>query len=299
MLAVVRAGAAGAARSAAGREQERGAGDQRQVEWTSSHRDDPFSAGSRSLRSHSRRAAGPLEPSSWRIVRQSPRLARPMPPRHFLTGAELTAAELDALLDRAIELKAAPLLLAGARRAERRADLPEAIDPHAAVVRGRHRRAGRPSRRAARRRAAALARRVAARHRPRALPACRRRGRAHRARCDARGAGASTARSPSSTCSPRGTIPARRWPTCSRCARRSARLRGAAPRLRRRRQQRRALARAARHARRAARRGGLAARLCAGGDLAVARRRHGLAHAAHRSARGRGTARRPSTPTCG
>jgi ornithine carbamoyltransferase len=34
----------------------------------------------------------------WRIV-----------PRHFLTGAELSAAELDALLDRAIELKRAPL----------------------------------------------------------------------------------------------------------------------------------------------------------------------------------------------
>ncbi len=31
------------------------------------------------------------------------------PPRHFLTGAELTAGELDALLDRALELKAAPL----------------------------------------------------------------------------------------------------------------------------------------------------------------------------------------------
>lgn len=30
-------------------------------------------------------------------------------PRHFLTGAELTAAELDALLDRAVALKAAPL----------------------------------------------------------------------------------------------------------------------------------------------------------------------------------------------
>jgi len=30
-------------------------------------------------------------------------------PRQFLTGAELTAAELDALLDRALELKAAPL----------------------------------------------------------------------------------------------------------------------------------------------------------------------------------------------
>jgi ornithine carbamoyltransferase len=32
-----------------------------------------------------------------------------MHPRHFLTGAELGAAELDALLDRAIELKGAPL----------------------------------------------------------------------------------------------------------------------------------------------------------------------------------------------
>jgi ornithine carbamoyltransferase len=31
------------------------------------------------------------------------------PPRHFLTGAELTAPELHALLDRALELKAAPL----------------------------------------------------------------------------------------------------------------------------------------------------------------------------------------------
>jgi ornithine carbamoyltransferase len=31
-----------------------------------------------------------------------------MTPRHFITGAELTAAELDALLDRALELKRAP-----------------------------------------------------------------------------------------------------------------------------------------------------------------------------------------------
>src|SRR6202051_1557112 len=34
-------------------------------------------------------------------------------PRHFLTGAELTAAELDALLERAIELKRAPLSSSG------------------------------------------------------------------------------------------------------------------------------------------------------------------------------------------
>jgi ornithine carbamoyltransferase len=40
---------------------------------------------------------------------RAPRLVGPMHPRHFLTGAELGAAELDALLDRAIELKGAPL----------------------------------------------------------------------------------------------------------------------------------------------------------------------------------------------
>jgi ornithine carbamoyltransferase len=39
----------------------------------------------------------------------APRLAAPMTPRHFLTGAELSAAELDALLERALELKEAPL----------------------------------------------------------------------------------------------------------------------------------------------------------------------------------------------
>ncbi len=33
----------------------------------------------------------------------------PSPPRHFLTGAELTAPELHGLLDRALQLKAAPL----------------------------------------------------------------------------------------------------------------------------------------------------------------------------------------------
>ena len=40
-----------------------------------------------------------------------------MTPRHFLTGAELSAAELSALLDRALELKREPALLARARRA--------------------------------------------------------------------------------------------------------------------------------------------------------------------------------------
>src|SRR6201990_559204 len=48
------------------------------------------------------------------VPRQHPQLhtaqrtLRPVP-RHFLTGTELSAAELSALLDRAAELKAAPL----------------------------------------------------------------------------------------------------------------------------------------------------------------------------------------------
>jgi ornithine carbamoyltransferase len=42
-------------------------------------------------------------------LRVAPRLAAPMTARHFLTGAELSAAELNALLDRALELKRAPL----------------------------------------------------------------------------------------------------------------------------------------------------------------------------------------------
>src|SRR5580692_8833861 len=35
--------------------------------------------------------------------------AAPSRPRHYLTGTELSAAELAALLERAVELKAAPL----------------------------------------------------------------------------------------------------------------------------------------------------------------------------------------------
>ena len=37
-------------------------------------------------------------------------------PRHFLTGEELSASELDALLDRAAELKAAPQLSSALER---------------------------------------------------------------------------------------------------------------------------------------------------------------------------------------
>src|SRR5271154_5590213 len=43
------------------------------------------------------------------VSRVAPTLADSMNPRHFLTGAELSAAELDALLERALELKRAPL----------------------------------------------------------------------------------------------------------------------------------------------------------------------------------------------
>ena len=48
-------------------------------------------------------------PSLTGSRRVAPTLAASMTPRHFLTGAELSAAELDALLDRALELKRAPL----------------------------------------------------------------------------------------------------------------------------------------------------------------------------------------------
>ena len=51
-----------------------------------------------------RRGCAPERRDAWaRGVRE------PRTPRHFLTGAELSAAELDGLLTRAGELKAAPL----------------------------------------------------------------------------------------------------------------------------------------------------------------------------------------------
>ena len=55
---------------------------------------------------------------------------------HFLTGAELTAAELDELLARAEELKREPLRSNALRGTQRGADLPEALHAHAPVVRG-------------------------------------------------------------------------------------------------------------------------------------------------------------------
>jgi ornithine carbamoyltransferase len=43
------------------------------------------------------------------VCKRSPTLVRPVHPRHLLTGTELDPTELHALLDRALELKAAPL----------------------------------------------------------------------------------------------------------------------------------------------------------------------------------------------
>ena len=79
------------------------------------------------------------------------------------------ATSSDALLDRALELKARRAERRGRRcagRQERRADLREAVDPHPGLVRGRGRRARRHAAGPARRRAPALPRRVGGRHRP-------------------------------------------------------------------------------------------------------------------------------------
>ena len=93
--------------------------------------------------------------------------------RHFLTGEELSAAELDALLDRAAELKAGRPAGSRWRRArgqERRAAVREALDPDAGLVRGRGGRARRHAAGPARRRAPARARRVDRRHGAGAVP---------------------------------------------------------------------------------------------------------------------------------
>ena len=99
------------------------------------------------------------------------------------------AAELAALLDRALELKAEPLASRVLAGPQRRARLRAAVDAHAHVVRGRDRRARRPPDGAAPRRAAAHARRVGARHRARALAPRRGDRPAHRVGGDARRAG--------------------------------------------------------------------------------------------------------------
>jgi ornithine carbamoyltransferase len=65
---------------------------------------DPFSASSCKWTIAYKAAGAPRV-----ILGVAPTLADSMTPRHFLTGTELSAAELQALLDRALELKRAPL----------------------------------------------------------------------------------------------------------------------------------------------------------------------------------------------
>ena len=133
--------------------------------------------------------------------------------RHFLTGAELTAAELAALLDRALELKAAPLssrALAGQSVAlifqkpstRTRLSFEVGIDElggHAVVLRADELQLSRGE--SPRDTALVLSRHVAPWACARVPTRCSRNW-------------PSTARSPSSTCSPPCTIPARRWPIC-------------------------------------------------------------------------------------
>ena len=210
-------------------------------------------------RAQARSASSMLSRHRLRLHALAPTLARPMP-RHFLTGAELTAAELDALLDRALELKARAALLARARRAQRRADLREALDAHARC----------PSRSASTSSAATrwccaptscssrAARRCAT---PRSCsPATSPRsgcapGPTRRSRSSPR-----TAPSRSSTCSAARHHPCQALADLLTLREAYGALDGPAPRLRRRRQQRRPLARAARRARGHARRGRLARR---------------------------------------
>ena len=136
-------------------------------------------------------------------------------PRHFLTGAELSADELLRCSTAPLELKAAPRSSRARRPRSSRSSVREAVDAHAGVVRGRHRRARRPPDGPARRRAAALARRVGQGHGARALAPRRRRSACAPAPdalleelADRR------RRSRSSTCSPRAITRARRSPTC-------------------------------------------------------------------------------------
>ena len=141
--------------------------------------------------SSERRESGTERP--WNRFQVSTRRAiagRSLPrlPRHLLTGAELSRDDLAALLRPRGRAEGGAALVAGARGPDRRARVREAEHPHARVVRGRDRRARRPRDGPARRRDAALARRVGEGHRARALAPRRRDRRPHRRGRDPRGA---------------------------------------------------------------------------------------------------------------
>ena len=133
--------------------------------------------------------------------------------RPFLTGAELSAGELQALLDRALELKAAPLssraldgrsvaLVFQKPSTRTRVSFEVGIDElggHAVVLRADELQLSRGE---------ACATRRSCSHATSPPSACAR----VRTRCSS--SSPSTARSRSSTCSPTRTTPARRSPTC-------------------------------------------------------------------------------------
>ena len=133
--------------------------------------------------------------------------------RHLLTGTELDRDELRRAARPRRRAEGGAAVLARARGPQRRADLREALDAHAAVVRGGRLRARRPPDRPAPRRDAALARRVGRRHRARPLAPRRGDRHPHRARRAARGARRRRRRCRSSTCSPPAITRARRSPT--------------------------------------------------------------------------------------
>ena len=138
-----------------------------------------------------RAAAAHSTRSRWQAVISSPGHPRLAAPCHVIFSPAKSCPRQDprrAARSRvAAEGRAA--VLAGARGRQRGADLPEALDAHARLVRVRRARARWLAAGVAGRRAAAIARRGPARHGLCALAPRRRDRRAHRAGRDAQGAG--------------------------------------------------------------------------------------------------------------